>query len=65
MNCVLARWFLDVSFQITVISERVRSFLVPKAISWQAWWLHFGTLGDHFGTLGEPWEAIEKGHPGI
>ena len=26
--------------------------------TWEAWCLHFGTLGDHFGTSGPPWRTM-------
>ena len=45
--------------------------LVPKAVFWEAWCLHFGTLSCHFGivfcTLGHPWGLWEQdeGHVGV
>ena len=73
LKCVLARWFLDVSFQVTFLKHNCKfgdgfcHFWRPKPITWQAWCLHFGTLGDHFGTLGHrggPWEQ-QEGHVGV
>ena len=73
LKCVLARWFLDVSFQVTLFRHNCKfgdgfcHFWRPKPITWQAWCLNFGTLGDHFGTLGHrggPWEQ-QEGHVGV
>ena len=66
LKCVLARWFLDVSFHVT-FWRRILLFWRPRPIIWQARCLHFGTLGDHFGTLGHrggPWEQ-QEGHVGV
>ena len=27
---------------------------MSKTVIWEAWWLHFGTLGDHLGDPGVP-----------
>ena len=40
---------------------------LPKTVIWEAWRLHFGTLGSIFaprGHLGGPWEK-QEGHEGI
>ena len=40
---------------------------LPKTVIWEAWCLHFGTLGTIFaprGHLGGPWEK-QEGHEGI
>ena len=50
-------WFSGHCFQKAVTFGAGAVILVTKTIIWQAWWLHFRTLGDHFGTLGEPWAA--------
>ena len=56
LKCVLARWFLDVGFQIIFVSNNIDfgdgycHFWYPKPVFWHALCLHFGTLGDH-GTL--------------
>ena len=66
-------WFLDASFQLTFFRHTYKfgdgfcHFRRPKPITWQAWCLHFGTLGDHFGTLGHrgrPWEQ-QEGRVGV
>ena len=65
---MLARWLLDVSFQVTVfkklwLSERGRSFWCPK--------LSFGRPGGSifapWGTTLAPWGSLgqQKGHHGI
>ncbi len=73
LKCVLARWFLDVSFQVTSLTHNCKlgdgfwHCWCPKPIVWQAWWFHFGSLGVHFGTLGHhggPWEQ-QEGHVGV
>jgi hypothetical protein len=59
LKCVLARWFLDVSFQVTFFIHNYHfgdgygNFWCPKPVIWQAWCLHFDTLGDH-GTIQGP-----------
>ena len=56
LKCVLARLFLDVNFQVTFLTHNYHfghgygHFWSPKPVIWQAWCLHFGTLGDH-GTI--------------
>ena len=50
------RWFLDASFHVTFLThncnlgEGYGHFWCPKPVIWQAWCLHFCTLGDH-GTI--------------
>ena len=31
---------------------------VPKIVIWEAWFVHFGTLGSYFGILGTPWATL-------
>ena len=57
---VLARWLLDVSFQVICFvyePDADAMILVPEAVIGQAWCLHFGTRRNDFGSLGAPWEA--------
>ena len=54
LKCVLARWLLSVFKALYVWNRKWWSFLVPKTVIWEAWCLHFGTLGSYFGILGHP-----------
>ena len=32
--------------------------MVPKFVIWEAWCLHFGTLGGYFSSFGAPWATL-------
>ena len=42
----------------SVLFFEMCNWLYLKAGTWEAWYLHSNTLGNHFSTLGAPCEAM-------